>query len=73
MKFASRSAFMCLAMRSKDAGGHWEKLVTNTKRNLLNVAFGSPQVGVAVGDFGTLGLWEYNAGVWSQVSGANLD
>jgi hypothetical protein len=43
-----------LMPRSRDQGKTWEKLDTGVKRDLLSVHFATPQVGVAVGDFGTM-------------------
>jgi photosystem II stability/assembly factor-like uncharacterized protein len=55
-------------MRSRDKGQTWEKLDTGVKRDLLSVDFATPQVGVAVGDFGTMVRTEDGGQTWSTVA-----
>ena len=56
-----------VAMKSRDQGASWEVLQTGVKRELLSVSFASAEVGVAVGDFGTMIRTEDGGKPWSKV------
>jgi photosystem II stability/assembly factor-like uncharacterized protein len=55
-------------MKSRDQGASWETLQTGVKRDLLSVFFPTAEVGVAVGDFGTMIRTADGGTTWSTLA-----
>ena len=54
--------------RSTDGGKTWQMQTSGTQRQLLDIAFGSPQRGLAVGDYGTLLRTDDGGATWAKIA-----
>lgn len=56
-----------LIARSNDGGKTWQTQSSGTERHLLDIAFSTPERGIAVGDFGTMLRTEDGGTTWSKI------